>query len=576
MDTQYPAGKGPGKERCMETQTGTGQKTLEEKTISSEVQRRLFRSVHYQEARPPRGICNHLHHLCHEWLQPERHTKAEMLDLVILEQFLALLPPEMASWVHECGAETSSQAVALAEGFLLSQAEEQKEQIKLWAPEVVTEHPEAGRNPANPSQQQLFRGISQDDPSQDASRGLSPFSGGPERAAETPAQDFLSFEELAVYFSKEEWSQLDPNQKALHGEVMLEISRNVAFLTVNGQHNENDREPCQTISQKEGKEKIQMEQKSPGKKQSKSGGKKSLIFQCAQVQGFLAQQDHKGKGRKNVNIFKDKFDSSKDYRTHIKGEEYLYQEDEPSYTLTLSSCERIKMGEKPYRGLEYGKPFSRGTSLTGHKRIRMGKKPYQCMECGKSFHENKSLTIHKRTHTGEKPYKCVECGKHFRENKCLTIHKRIHTGEKPYKCIDCGKNFRDNRSLTIHKRTHTGEKPYQCMECGSNFRRSSHLSSHKSIHTGEKPYKCVECGKSFRENRCLTIHKRIHTGEKPYKCMECGKSFRGNGSLTSHKRIHTGEKPFECIECGKNFHWKSQLISHSRIHSVRDTEEKEN
>uniref|UniRef100_A0A8C5SGI7 KRAB domain-containing protein n=1 Tax=Laticauda laticaudata TaxID=8630 RepID=A0A8C5SGI7_LATLA len=43
----------------------------------------------------------------------------------------------------------------------------------------------------------------------------------------------VSFEDVAVYFPKEEWSQLDADQKALHREVMLEISRNLFSLGKN-------------------------------------------------------------------------------------------------------------------------------------------------------------------------------------------------------------------------------------------------------------------------------------------------------------------------------------------------------
>ncbi|XP_004623185.1 zinc finger protein with KRAB and SCAN domains 2 [Octodon degus] len=75
--------------------------------------RKCFRQLCYEDVTGPQEAFSKLWELCCRWLKPETRSKEQMLELLVIEQFLTILPKKIQAWAQKQCPESGEEAVAL-------------------------------------------------------------------------------------------------------------------------------------------------------------------------------------------------------------------------------------------------------------------------------------------------------------------------------------------------------------------------------------------------------------------------------------------------------------------------------
>ncbi|KAM5227248.1 zinc finger protein 75D-like isoform 1-T1 [Ctenodactylus gundi] len=482
-----------------------------------------FYNFHYHKAAGPREAVSHLQELCRLWLRPEIHSKEQILELLVLEQFLTILPRETHTQLRKHPPQSLEEAVVLVEHleresdgkrsgvavrelgkeagrlrktgetptFKLEPTKSQTEDMS-QDEKFCTTYQGPQEHPSRNTHKETERAVSAQQissfPNQTDTRDwrVAPPLTLPD------SQSLLTFEEVAMYFSQEEWKLLDTSQKALYNDVMQENYENVLSIAL-------------------------------------LGLPKPQVISCLEqgrepwVQGSLHFKDSPSEPPTEIKL-------RNDTENHQPASLTVLEKQAPRVIVSRKS--KVKVSQKT-----------------------AGKENHSNMHRVGKWHKDFPAKKRKKLSTWKQELL-----------KLMDLHKKDHVGEKPFKCQECGKGFRVSSDLIKHQRVHTEEKPYKCQQCDKRFRWSSDLNKHLMTHQGIKSYKCIWCGKSFSQKTNLHTHERTHTGEKPFTCYECGKKFSQNSHLIKHRRTHTGEQPYTCGICKRNFSRRSSLLRHQKLH----------
>ncbi|XP_029435959.1 zinc finger protein 436-like [Rhinatrema bivittatum] len=421
-------------------------------------------------------------------------------------------------------------------------------------------------------------------------------------------QASITFRDVAVCFSEEEWETLEEWQKDLYRNAMKEIHGaliSLGYVIVNpgvlfkirkeeeARYSEDHTSKAKECNDAAGTDYtaaspdillriIEVEEPDCMDGQA-SDGREVQNVPCRDLPMITSVLSLNIKEEEETYPLGDQDSERRDPMTDNPSPGLLLKEEEDAYVRHQSCDNRCQKSSltTDERPLSRRKEDSRTQALTLQALLlaKDGESVLQCYDEGNNRREQTSIIPHPgAAHSGGERSSASQANQATAE----AVHRRLYMGVEWETGTETQEEFMEELKDPMEwrlengmvlgtpeqpePRIHESEMPpeYSSTRNEHSFSDYSSVAPQKKLCQSTRRFTCTECAKSFTDYFTAMAHQKNCLDKSPFVCTECEKSFNDCFSAVAHQKSCLEKRLFKCPDCQKNFSDCLSALEHQK------------